>query len=184
MDFTSNRSVQQPAKAAPGGHGSSAKSWKTSPKWLRLIWIVLLFSVTALVVSMLALLYFGGPKESKYVVKDRVQAVFLTNGQVYFGDINAINDQYIDLQNIYYLSVDQKVQPEQKSDDKSQDSSVSLVKLGCELHGPMDQMIINREQVTFWENLRTDGQVSDAIKKWIEQNPNGQKCNVPASSQQ
>lgn len=175
MDFTSNRSVQHPSKA-PVGSPKENNTWRNSPGWLRIMWIVLLFAVTALAISIVALLYFGGAKETKFVAKDKVQAVFLTSGQVYFGDIAAINDQFIDLQNIYYLSVDQKVQPEQK-DKQQQDSSVSLVKLGCELHGPQDQMIINREQVSFWENLKTDGKVSEAIKKWIEQNPEGQnKC--------
>jgi len=55
-------------------------------------------------------------------------------------------------------------------------TNVSLVKLGCELHSPYDQMIINREQVTFWENLQDSGQVAKAVKTFEQQNPNGQKC--------
>ena len=38
-----------------------------------------------------------------------------------------------------------------------------LQKLGSELHGPEDQMVINRDQVQFWENLKDDGQVVKAI---------------------
>jgi hypothetical protein len=37
-------------------------------------------------------------------------------------------------------------------------------------------MIINREQVSFWENLKDDGKVAKAIDQWVSQNPNGQKC--------
>ena len=189
MDFT-NRSVQQPAApraasgGAPAGNGggnkSSKNAWRNSPSWLRIVWIILLFSVTILAVSMVALLYVGGAKkEIDYLKKDRFQAVFMQNGQVYFGKIKAISGSHMDLQEIYYLSVDQAVQPEQA--DTEQNKNVSLVKLGCELHGPIDQMIVNREQVTFWENLKSDGQVSEAIKKWQEQNPNGQECKQTAS---
>ena len=50
------------------------------------------------------------------------------------------------------------------------------MKLGCEIHAPLDQMIINRTSVTFWENLSSSGQVSKAVATWDKQNPSGQKC--------
>lgn len=148
--------------------------------WLRIVWIVLLFSATILIVALAALMYFGGPDEAKYVNKDKQQAVFLTNGQVYFGKIKAVNKQFVDLQEIYYLNVNQQVQPNQ-SNQQAQ-SSISLVKLGCELHGPVDRMLINRDQVTFWENLKDDGQVAKAVAEWVKQNPNGQKCQTAAAN--
>jgi len=151
--------------------------------WLRVVWMVLLFAVTGLVVAMLLLFHYGGPKESNYIDKGKQQAVFLTNGQVYFGHVKTINKQYIDLQNIYYLNVNQQVQPNQTGNANSAaNQSVSLVKLGCELHGPTDEMVINRDQVTFWENLKGDGQVSKAIAQWVQQNPNGQQCSTSSSS--
>ncbi|HZM63885.1 MAG TPA: hypothetical protein VFB59_02005 [Candidatus Saccharimonadales bacterium] len=174
MDFS--RSSQPVASRTAGGGASEGSkkngSWRGSPKWLRVIWVFLLFAVTILVIAVLALLYVGGDKQSKIIDKSKFQAVFLTNGQVYFGNIVTANKDFVDLKNIYYLSVgNQQVQPK---DNK--ETSVSLVKLGCELHGPVDEMVINRDQVTFWENLKTDGQVSQAIDKWVEQNPEGQKC--------
>ncbi|HKU19023.1 MAG TPA: hypothetical protein VJP80_07210 [Candidatus Saccharimonadales bacterium] len=182
----------RPAASAPvastgNGGSKNGKAWKGSPMWLRIVWLVLLFAATALIIAMLALLYFGGPKESSYIDKSKEQAVFLTNGQVYFGHIKAVNKQYVDLQNIYYLNVNQQVQPNQtgsnsSSSSNSSNQSVSLVKLGCELHGPADEMIINRDQVTFWENLKDQGQVSKAIAQWIQQNPNGQQCSTSSSS--
>lgn len=183
MDFM-NRSAAQPAAPARVNHsgggvapsgGKKGGRWKESPTWLRVVWVVLLFSATIVVLGLSALLYLGGDSdESKQINKDRQQAVFLTNGQVYFGKINAINSKYVDLRGIYYLNVNQQVQPNQ--DTNQSQSSISLVKLGCELHGPVDQMLINRDQVTFWENLKDDGQVAKAIDTWVKQNPNGQKC--------
>jgi hypothetical protein len=112
-----------------------------------------------------------------------MQAVFLNGGQVYFGDIQDLNSSNVRLSNIYYLRVNQQVQPNQETADQSTNSNdISLVKLGCELHGPEDEMLINREQVVFWENLKTDGQVAKAVAEYQKQNPNGQNCD--ASQQQ
>lgn len=193
MEFSTSRSTQAPAPArvasnggaAGGNGGSKSKSgWKNHPVWLRAALMVLLFAGTVLIVAMLVLLYFGGAKEDNYVDQKKVQAVFLTNGQVYFGKIKSINKNYVDLQQIYYLNVNQQVQPNQKDDKSSSNSnqSVSLVKLGCELHGPTDRMIINRDQVTFWENLKADGQVAQAINTYVEKNPGEQKCTTGTTS--
>lgn len=183
MDFT-NRGVAQTAAAARsnnGGNGSVPSQnkhnrWKNNPLWLRVVWIVLLFSGAILVASLCLLMYLGGSNEARMIDKSKYQAVFLNNGQVYFGKVKDINSNHLDLRDIFYLNVNQQVQP---SDNQPAQANISLVKLGCELHGPADQMIVNREQVTFWENLREEGQVTKAIDEWIKQNPNGQTCQAP-----
>lgn len=113
--------------------------------------------------------------EDKYVDSGKMQAVFLNGGQVYFGRIASLNNKYVRLGDIYYLRVNQQVQPDQKSGQTAQ-QDISLVKLGCELHGPQDEMLINREQVIFWENLKDDGQVAKAVDQYKQANPDGQKC--------
>lgn len=97
------------------------------------------------------------------------QAVFLTNGQVYFGKVSDINGGYVKLTDIYYLQVQQSVQPDSKSSSNN-NSQVSLAKLGSELHGPEDAMYISRQQVLFWENLKNDGKVVQAINSYKQQN--------------
>lgn len=92
------------------------------------------------------------------------QAVFLTNGQVYFGRIKSVSKESISLNDIYYLQVQQQVQPDEKNKTAQQDQQLSLAKLGGELHGPEDNMYINRDQVLFWENLKDEGKVVQAIK--------------------
>jgi len=89
------------------------------------------------------------------------QAVFLTNGQVYFGKIADTSKEFITLKNIYYL---QAVQPLQGASAQSQ--PFSLVKLGKELHGPTDVMYISRAQVLFYEDLREDSSVVKTIKEY------------------
>lgn len=181
MDFANNSSTphqsqgsQRPAPAA------SAPKKKTSKAWTRVLrWGtgILLITGSILVLALLASIVLTKThEESKFVNKNEMQAVFLSGGQVYFGNITALNSKYVTLNNIYYLRVNQTVQPNQANNNAAND--VSLVKLGCELHGPTDQMVINSDQVIFWENLKSDGQVAKAVQTFQKQNPNGLNCNA------
>lgn len=96
--------------------------------------------------------------------KNQYQAVFLTNGQVYFGKLTDDGGNNVKLNDIYYLQTQEKVQPK---DTKSTDqSNLTLEKLGKELHAPADEMNISRQQVLFWENIQDDGKVAQAIKDY------------------
>lgn len=180
----------QPAPApvtSAAGHGGGKNKKNRAPgeglwgKLSKFSFIILLFSGTILVVALLWFLILGQKNnEAKYIDSSKMQAVFLNGGQVYFGNLTALNGRYARLNNIYYLRVNQQVQPGQSSSNGNND--VSLVKLGCELHGPVDEMLINREQIVFWENLKTDGQVAKAVAEYVKQNPNGQQCNTSGSN--
>ena len=96
------------------------------------------------------------------------QAVFLTNGQVYFGKLASSQGEYLTLQDIYYLQVVQpplqgQLQPNQPSPSTPEQPQISLIKLGSELHGPEDEMHISKAQVLFYESLKESGQVVQAI---------------------
>jgi hypothetical protein len=99
---------------------------------------------------------------------DKYQAVFFTNGQVYFGKLHNLNQQYLKLTDIYYIQKtdattgDSSENPQKSSSDQA---DVQLIKLGQELHGPEDAMVINRDQVLFYENLKSDGKVAETIAK-------------------
>ncbi|HTE58676.1 MAG TPA: hypothetical protein VK694_08125 [Verrucomicrobiae bacterium] len=170
-----------PAGSAPTAHHGGGGKKKRSESFSvgRIGITVLLFSVTILIIAVTGLIAFSKLRpESRYVHKDRLQAVFLTGGQVYFGKIRALNSSYVGMTDIYYLRVNQQVQPNQQNANSNQQQDISLVKLGCELHGPQDQMLINRDQVIFWENLKDDGQVAKAVAEYVKQNPDGQKCDA------
>lgn len=178
-----NRGAQGPqttgqtAGAAPSRRGGKGNFLKG----LRLATVALLFSATVLLVALVWFVVLGGNAgEAKYINKKQMQAVFLNGGQVYFGNINDLNGKYLNMKNIYYLRVNQQVQPNQENSQQQNANDISLVKLGCELHGPQDSMVINREQVIFWENLKDDGQVAKAVAEYVKQNPDGQKCDQPA----
>ena len=89
------------------------------------------------------------------------QAVFLTNNQVYFGKITGMNSQFPTLRDIYYLQVNRTDGAQIRAED------VNLVKLGNELHGPTDEMRINRDHILLVEDLKSDSGVVDAIKRFV-----------------
>ncbi len=135
----------------------------------------LLFIVALLVAAVVWFIYSSSPaSQAKYVDSSKLQAVFLNTGQVYFGNIQALNKDYLVLSNVYYL---QSSNSSSTGTNSSSNQNVSLVKLGCELHRPYDRMIVNTAEVTFWENLQTDGKVAEAVSTFQQQNPKGQNCN-------
>jgi hypothetical protein len=109
----------------------------------------------------MAYAFYNAP-ESQGIDKSNYQAVFLTNGQVYFGKLQNTRGEYLTLTNIYYLQVQQTVQPAEANPIADQ-GETQLVKLGNELHGPQDSMKISDKQVLFWENLKADSKVGQAI---------------------
>lgn len=177
----------QPGQTAGPAHTANAVKQKgnfnAALRSMRLAQVVLLFLVTILVVAVVAYIVVGGPKkaESGYVDNNKLQAVFLNGGQVYFGNINDLNGKFLSMSNIYYLRVNQQVQPNQATNTAAS-NDISLVKLGCELHGPTDNMVINREQVIFWENLKDDGQVAKAVAEYKKANPGEQNCDTANQS--
>lgn len=106
----------------------------------------------------------------------RYQAVFFTDGQVYFGKLSSLNDNYMKLRDIYYLQAPASEVQETEGTNSPQRSTnsssnnVQLIKLGEEVHGPDDEMVISRDQILFYENLKTDGKVSKSIEQHKESN--------------
>lgn len=109
-------------------------------------------------------------QKSEEQSKDKYQAVFLANGQVYFGKLEDKGGDYVKLTDIYYLQAQDQVQPKENAEDNKNDSNLTLIKLGKELHAPADEMNINREQVLFWENIEKDGKVMKAIEEYKSTN--------------
>lgn len=135
--------------------------------------------VTSAVVALLAFFVTGisALVANSPIKGNQYQAVFLSNGQVYFGKITDIDGGYMVLEDIYYLQVDQQIQPERGA-SSSQQPQVQLIQLGDELHGPESEMFISTDQIVFWENLKGEGQVVQAINKFRA----GNSSNQPAAN--
>lgn len=180
-------SAPQPATTAPapvrGGKGRVRHiDWEARSVRIELF-ILTLGCALILAVVILWAIFAGnvGYNEGNQVNTSKYQAVFLnggaTSGSVayttYFGHVTTLNDKYMVLKDVYYLTTsgtDQNAQPQ-------------LTKLGCQqLHSPYDKMVINRNQVAFWENLQDSGKVVQAIKTFVQQNPNGPNCSQSTNS--
>jgi len=178
-----NTAPQQPVQSSKPDNINIDKKHRHPSKWLKFGFVTLLYSGTVLAVAMLLFISFSRiSHEQRYVDSDLMQAVFVnvngTNGgQVYFGKITKLTPEYIRLTNVFYIQ-------NQAAQNSKDTGSYNLVKLGCELHGPNDEMIINRDQVFFWENLKKDGQVTQKATEYYKQNPDGQKCTTSSNTQQ
>jgi hypothetical protein len=95
------------------------------------------------------------PSALELIDGNSYQAVFLTGGQVYFGRLQQQGSLYFVLYDVFYLSVpsDSGAQPQ-------------LIKRGSEIQAPVEPMIIPAGQVLYLENLRPDGQVATAIRRF------------------
>lgn len=93
------------------------------------------------------------------------QAVFLSDGQVYFGKVVSESAKDVILRNIYYLKEPEVLR--QGSEIGQQGGDFVLIKLGNEIHGPYDEMRINRQHVLYIEDLKDDSKVVKAIKDYI-----------------
>ncbi|MDO8668925.1 MAG: hypothetical protein Q7K65_01380 [Candidatus Buchananbacteria bacterium] len=104
---------------------------------------------------------------------DDWQAIFLANGQVYFGKVENITSRDLILTDIYYLQVVtkplQQSQETPTTDQSKSQQELTLAKLGNELHGPADRMVINRDQIMLTEKLKDDSKVVTAITAYIDE---------------
>ena len=161
------KKFQSEMSSAPEMELEHPNSDKKKPSALR--WIIVLVVVVLVIFACL----YGVSKMTKLNIlgldknSSEWQAVFLSNGQVYFGQSSSLNRDTVNLKNIYYLQVTQALQPD-GTPAAQQQGELSLVKLGNELHGPVDAMQINRDHILFIEDLKKDGKVVKAIEKYLE----------------
>lgn len=172
---------------APSHHPVHRRHVNWNGRIYRIEWFVLTVAIVAILIASIVWTALGNnnivsSSESSKVNAKEYQAVFLnggaTSGSVayttYFGHVTKLNDKYMELKNVYYLTT---------ANTNDQNASPQLTKLGCQqLHSPEDAMIINRNQVAFWENLKDSGKVVTAIKQYIQQNPNGPNCSAASTS--
>ena len=148
-------------------HRSNSGS-DNSSKWL----IIAAISVAVVIIVAVAG-WFGWQRlqgSTTGIDASKYQAVFFTNGQVYFGKLHSFTSDYMKLTDIYYLQTQASDTTDSNNPQKTANdsSNVKLIKLGNEIHGPEDEMIVAKSQVLFYENLKSDGSVAksiDAAKK-------------------
>jgi len=130
---------------------------KTDPT--KIIKTILLIVLAAIVVA--AAIYFITSRSNSLSFLDAdYQAVFLTNGQVYFGQVDKMASGFVLVSDIYYLQNQTIGMAETAGQD------VALIKLGNEVHGPTDAMYLNRDRILFIEDLQNGSRVVQAIEEY------------------
>lgn len=198
MDFANrgNRPTQGPQQQSANNNNDQSlptfkpmKSAKNNSggrlSFGKLTSVAMLFTATILVLAVVLALAVGGKdntrKEAGLIQTDKYQAVFINSqdGQVYFGKLGVYNDSLYVLSDIFYVRVENPIQPE--GANQPAQPNISLAKLGSELHGPQDIMYIARDKVLYWENLKDDGQVVTAITNF---KANGSKPTTPSTTEE
>ncbi|HPA25445.1 MAG TPA: hypothetical protein PLK76_01665 [bacterium] len=129
-------------------------------KWVVIVIIILLITAS--------IIFSGVFKDRKLSTNNQEwQAIFLSNGEVYFGKIIKQNIYEIVVNNIFYLQAKDPLQ--QGAQIVKQNNDISLIKLGNEIHGPTDEMRFNRSQILFIEDMKNDGRIVKAIKDYLKQ---------------
>ena len=114
------------------------------PRGLRIVTMILLVTVTTLLVTIIVFFVMTGPRNEKSLVEGKAQALWLDNGQVYFGKVSTVNSQYMVLSNAQYLRFD------------------------CTLEKERPEVVINRSNVVVWENLTDQEHVDKVLSEVLE----------------
>jgi hypothetical protein len=108
------------------------------------------------------LLLVAGCGKGKPSFQTEYQAVFLDNGQVFFGKVDLGKSDYVFMRDIYYVQ-------SAVSRDTKEVSSV-LIRRGSEWHGP-NEMYLNASHVVLIEPVGVDSRVAKLIQEDKAKNP-------------
>ena len=148
-------------------NGKEEHSQKHSPQKRGAIKLVVIILVLVLAVTFIGVSLWqdGTFRNVSQTIrfKNSYQAVFLSNGQLYFGKITEITNEYIMMDSPHFLQlaqepgeqVESEVQPEMK-----------LISIKDEFHKPKDFVMIEKSSVIFIEELRGASQIADAIENF------------------
>jgi hypothetical protein len=106
--------------------------------------------------SLWMLLCLMGCAKSDLTLSGDYQAVFMNNGQVFFGKMENAGSAYPVLKNVFYIR--------QQANQETKEVKSILIRRGSEWHGP-DRMIINASHIAIIEPVGADSQVAKLIKE-------------------
>lgn len=130
---------------------------------------IIFLIVILLYISALGSFFVFGGFDMPKVRSEQVQAVFLVDGQVYFGRLKNYNRRFVELSNVYYLKYGNTLQQNKSNETQTNSNqNLNLVKLGGEVHGPENIMYIAKDKIVFIENLKNSSTVVQAIRNNIK----------------
>lgn len=133
---------------------------------------ILIAIVVLIIILAAGYFYFLG--SGKVNSNGKYSAVFLTNGQVYFGHLVKQDSKFLHLQDVYYIQMQEQTQPALEEGGTPTTTQVpTLIKRGGELYAPEGDLIVNLQQVVAIEQVGENSPVRQQIKQLSEQ-PAGQ----------
>lgn len=118
-----------------------------------------------LILTLMFFIHGCGKSDQKIKIGTEYKAVFLDNGQVFFGMIEETGPSYLMLKDVFYV----QSQVVQEDKDKKEVRNI-LVKRGSEWHGP-DLMYITTRHVVVIEPVSPNSRVAQLIKEAKAQKP-------------
>lgn len=163
------RRPQQYRQAAPESVEPVAATSKTPKNLSWMKWVIFLVILAAIAAA--SWVFWPNNRNVETTIdSDKYQAVFLSNGQVYFGRLSVVNSDYMKLTNVYYLERQLTTggetadnPDEEDTETPTGDNNFQLLKYSDVLYGSEDAMVISQDDIIRYENLRSDGVVAKAI---------------------
>lgn len=161
----------QPVKEEPkltprssgGSHRSTQQKEEKSSKGL--VWGI---AVALLIIGLAVagwLVWSNSKSTDLGIDTAKYQAVFLVNGQIYFGKLEDMNESSFKMTNIYYPQPEAATEESETATQQTASSGIQLIRLGDEVHGPENEMFISKEQILYYENLKSDSKVAELINQ-------------------
>ena len=113
---------------------------------------------------------------NKVFNSDVVSAVTMANGQTYFGRMEKFGPHTVVLFDVYYLQVgstdneDTTANTAVDTETNDANSNVKLVKLADDFYQPNNYVILNRDQIIYWQQLSNSSPIIDAINNYSAEN--------------
>ena len=98
------------------------------------------------------------------------QAIFLGDGQTYFGYASSLKNKTVTLVDVYFLRP-QASATNTPTSTAVDTTKIDLLKLGLggadDLVGSQDRMVINRDAIKYIEDMRDDSQINKKISDYL-----------------
>lgn len=92
---------------------------------------------------------------------NQYQVVYLTGGQMFFGKLQNTDGDYLYMKSPYTA---QSTTASADDKTKAAEPTTTLLRVKDQLYGPDDTVAVKSSQVVFWQNLRDDSKVTQALK--------------------
>jgi hypothetical protein len=149
-----------------GKEEQKSKYAKGTNNYMKKIFISTILIFVLLLIFVAAFLWQDGIVRNAiqlFKYRDSYQAVFLNNGQVYFGNIVELTNEYVVLEEPYSIKLQQK---QTDAEGETVQSEVKLLSIKDEFYKPDGYMLIKKSEILFIEELQDSSQIIDIIENY------------------